>query len=85
MHVAVIHRITDPAGFEEAERAALAASLPEGIDLPVHAETRDHTRAVCIWVGPSVDTVRDLVESVVGQYSDNEYFEVELESSPTPA
>ncbi len=30
MHVAVIHRITDPAGFEEAERAALAAGLPEG-------------------------------------------------------
>ena len=35
---------------------------------------------ICIWEGPSVDEVRDLVESVVGPYSRNEYHEVELES-----
>ena len=85
MHVGVIHRISDPAAFEQAEREALDAGLPEGFRLPVHAETPDHVRAVCVWDGPSVEAVRDLVESVVGQYSQNEYFEVELESSPTPA
>ena len=85
MHVGVIHRISDPAAFEEAEQKALAAGLPEGFRLPVHAETPDHTTALCIWDGPSVEAVRDLVESVVGEYSQNEYFQVDLESSPTPA
>ncbi len=85
MHVGVIHRISDPKAFQQAERAALDAGLPEGFRLPVHAGTPDHTTALCIWEGPSVDAVRDLVESVVSEYSQNEYFEVELESSPTPA
>ncbi len=85
MHVGVIHRISDPAAFQEAEEQALEAGLPEGFSLPVHAATPEHTTGLCIWEGPSVEAVRDLVESVVGRYSDNEYFEVELESSSTPA
>ncbi len=85
MHVGVIHRISDPGAFQQAEQAALDAGLPEGYRLPVHAETPDHTTALCIWEGPSVDAIRDLVESVVGEYSQNEYFHLELESSPTPA
>jgi hypothetical protein len=56
--------------------------LPDDFRLPVHAATRDHTTAICIWQGPSVDAVRDLVESVVGQYSENEYYEMELDQSP---
>ncbi len=80
MNVAVIHRITDTEGFEQAEQKALEAGLPEGFALPVRAATRDHSTAVCIWEGPSVDAVRDLVESVVGEYSQNEYHEVEFES-----
>jgi hypothetical protein len=85
MHVGVIHRISDPQAFERAEQEALDAGLPEGIHLPVHAETPDHRTALCIWQGPSVDAIRDLVESVVGEYSENEYFEVQLESSSAPA
>jgi hypothetical protein len=85
MHVGVIHRISAPAAFHQAEQEALDAGLPEGFRLPVHAETPDHTTAICVWDGPSVEAVRDLVESVVGEYSQNEYFEMELESSPTPA
>jgi hypothetical protein len=37
---------------------------------------------MCIWDGPSVDAVRDLVESVVGKYSENEYYEMELDAVP---
>jgi hypothetical protein len=85
MHVGVIHRISDPAAFEEAEHQALAAGLPDGFRLPVHAESPDHRRALCVWDGPSVEAVRDLVESVVGEYSQNEYFEVQLEDSPSSA
>ena len=81
MHVGVIHRISDPEAFEQAEQKALEAGLPEGLGLPVRAATHDHSTAICIWQGPSVDAVRDLVESVVGQYSENEYHEMELDQS----
>ncbi len=82
MHVGVIHRITDPEGFQAAENQALQAGLPEGFALPVHGETPDHSTGICIWEGPSVEAVRDLVESVVGQYSRNEYYEMHLEAIP---
>ncbi len=81
MHVGVIHRISNPEAFEQAEQKALEAGLPDGIGLPVHAATPDHSMAICIWEAPSVDAVRDLVESTVGDYSENEYYEVELESA----
>jgi hypothetical protein len=81
MHVGVIHRISDPQGFKDAEAKALEAGLPEGFKLPVHAETPDHTTALCVWEGPSVDAVRDLVEAVVGPFSTNEYYEMELDQS----
>ncbi len=82
MHVGVIHRISDPEGFEAAEQKALERGLPEGISLPIHAETPDHTTAICIWQGESVEAVKELVESVVGSYSDNEYFELEVDGLP---
>ena len=81
MHVGVIHRISDPEAFERAEREAVEAGLPEGVGLPVHAATPDHSIAICIWEAPSVDAVRDLVESAVGPYSENEYYEVNLQSA----
>jgi hypothetical protein len=82
MHVGVIHRISDPEGFEQAEQQAIEAGLPDGFALPVHAATPDHKTGICIWDGPSVDAVRDLVESVVGDFSENEYLEMELDAAP---
>lgn len=83
MHVGVIHRISDPVGFEQAEEKALEAGLPDGFTLPVHASTEDHTTGICIWQGPSVEAVRELVESVVGQFSDNEYLAMKVDGLPT--
>ncbi len=82
MYVGVIHRISDPEGFEAAEQKALETGLPEGFSLPINAATPDHTTGICIWEGESVEAVRELVESVVGPYSDNEYLEVEVDGLP---
>ncbi len=82
MYVGVIHRISDPEAFEAAEQRALGAGLPEGISLPIHAATLDHTTGMCIWEGESVEAVRELVESVVGEHSENEYFELEVDGLP---
>lgn len=79
MYVSVIHRVSDPQGFMKAEDDAIAAGLPEGFSLPIHAATHDHEVGICIWEGSSVESVRDLVESVVGPFSQNEYFEMSVD------
>jgi hypothetical protein len=77
--VTVIHRIHDPEGFQAAEERALEAGLPEGIALPVHAATLDHRLGICVWEGSSVTAVREIVESVVGPFADNEYYEMAVD------
>jgi hypothetical protein len=79
MFVTVIHRIQDPEGFQAAEAKALKQGLPPGVALPVHAATRDHRTGLCIWEGKSVEAVREIVEAVVGQYSKNEYFQMDVD------
>jgi hypothetical protein len=79
MFVTVIHRIHDPEGFQAAEAKALEAGLPDGIALPIHAASRDHRMGICVWEGESVAAVRDVVEGVVGPFSDNEYYEMEVD------
>ena len=80
MHVGVIHHVHDPEGFQKAEAEAIQKGIPAQFSLPVQAATPDHRTAICIWQGPSVEAVRQLVESVVGTSSKNEYFEVNLET-----
>ena len=79
MYVTAIHRISDPAGFKKAEDEAVAAGLPDGFSLPIHAATPDRAVGLCIWEGPSVEAVREIVESVVGPFSQNEYFEMSVD------
>jgi hypothetical protein len=76
MYVGVVHHISDPEGFKAAEQESLEAGLPEGLSLPIHATAPDYTTVMCIWEGGSVEVVKELVESVVGEYSENEYFEM---------
>ncbi len=79
MFVTVLHHIHDPEGFVAAEEKALEAGLPPGVALPIHAATNDHSFGVCIWEGESVESVRELVESVVGPWARNEYFEMHVD------
>ena len=79
MFVGVIHHISDPAGFEAAEAKALEQGLPPNVALPIHAATPDHRTGICIWEGASVEAVRELVESVVGPFSNNEYLQLDVD------
>lgn len=79
MFVGVIHHISDPAGFEAAEAKALEQGLPPHVALPIHAATPDHRTGICIWEGASVEAVRELVESVVGPFSENEYLQLDVD------
>ena len=62
-------------GFQAAEAKALETGLPPDIALPIHAATNDHSLGICIWEGESVDAVREVVESAVGPWATNEYYE----------
>ncbi|MGX7677542.1 hypothetical protein ACSMXN_01450 [Jatrophihabitans sp. DSM 45814] len=79
MFVTVIHRIHDPEGFEAAEAKALEGGLPDGVALPIHAATHDHTLGICVWEGKSVDAVREVVEGAVGPFANNEYYEMDVD------
>ena len=74
MYVVAQHHITDPAAFWS--RVKGAPQLPEGIRLHHTFPSTDGSRAVCLWEADSVEAVRNAVESVVGEVSNNEYFEV---------
>jgi len=49
------------------------------VAVSIHAATSDHSLGVCIWEGESVEAVREVVEGVVGAWSDNEYFEMQVD------
>jgi hypothetical protein len=85
VHVGVILRISDPQRFEAAEQRALEAGLPEGFSLPIHVATPDHTTAICVRQGESKEAVKELVESVVGDYGEHEYFEMDVDGLPASA
>jgi hypothetical protein len=76
MNVIAIHHIHDPAGFEKAGNELLTRGITPEFKLPIHAATSDLSKGICIWQGPSVEEVKKLVDSYVGPYSKNEYFEV---------
>lgn len=75
MYVLIEHSISDPESFFSTAESALA-EMPPTIKLHHTFPSTDGTRAVCLWEADSLDQVRDFVESAVGQFSRNEYFEV---------
>lgn len=76
MFVAVEHEISDPAAFW-AKAQEIVPNLPAQVKLHHCFPTKDGSRGICVWEGESVSAVRNYLEAQVGQFSDNEYFEVE--------
>jgi hypothetical protein len=88
MRVGAIHTIHDPAGFQKAEAEALKNELPPEFKFPFVARQKITPKEFCLWEGPSVKAVQELVDSVVGPYSKNEYYEMTMHGmeqlSPEP-
>jgi hypothetical protein len=73
-YIVAIHDISDPDRFWG---AADPAAIPPQVTLHATYPRGDGSRAVCLWEADSVDTVRDLIESVAGDSSRNEFFEAD--------
>ena len=74
MYIVVQHTISDPPTFWN---AADSTGLPPKAKLHHTFPTPDGTRATCVWEAESVETLRNLLEPVVGRASRNEYYAVE--------
>lgn len=72
MRVVAIHRISDPERFHEVVGKAMAEGPPEGWALPVQINASDGRTQVCVWDAPSVEAVKELVDSSVGGLAENE-------------
>jgi hypothetical protein len=67
-------------GFGKWHRSALSENFPVGITLQTFPNATG-TRAVCRWEADTVDSVRNLIDSAVGHYSKNEYFEINADNA----
>lgn len=78
MYIAVRHEISDPQSFWG--KAAKFAIPPE-IRLLSSFPNNDGSKGNCLWEADSIDQVESFIESNLGEYSKNEYFEVNTKSS----
>jgi len=80
MHVVAVHDITDPERFYPAVEAGMK-EMPPGMRVRTMLPSADGSKAVCHWEAESVDAVRSLVESTVGDASNNMFFEAKIEDA----
>ena len=77
MYVSVIHDVSDPEKFWGMNPDV----IPEGVVLHSALPNSDGSRAVCLWEADSMDAVKNIIEENVGQYSRNEYYEVNAQNA----
>jgi len=75
MYVVVKHRINDPERFLSLAQPA-AENAPAGVYGRQFCPSRDRSEAVCLWEAASLEAVRDYVNAITGEASENTYFEV---------
>jgi hypothetical protein len=75
VHVIAVHDITDPERFGAAAGPAIE-QIPASMTLHSMFPSEDGSRAVCVWEAGSIGDVRSYVESVIGEFSRNEFFPV---------
>jgi len=73
MHVIVKHQIKDPKAFFS------IGPPPAGVAGRQMLPSRDRKEAVCLFEAESIDAVRDWLEPLTRNVSNNTYFEVDAE------
>jgi hypothetical protein len=75
MYVVAKHRINDADKFFALSQLA-AENAPAGVYGRQFCPSRDRAEAVCLWEADSLEVVRDYLDSLTGDASENAYFEV---------
>jgi hypothetical protein len=79
MHVAVVHRITDPEKFFSMDAEEVAGGGPPDVRGRQFFPSTDPSSAVCLWEADSVDSLRGYLDPATAGASENTYFEVDAE------
>jgi hypothetical protein len=72
MYIVAQHRIKDPARFW-----SLSPQGPGAPKLHAAYPGQNKTKGVCLWESDSIEALRDFIDSLVGDASENTYFEVD--------
>ena len=77
MHLAVIHEIRDPAGWDRVMGSGELyghPDLPPGFAILASVTQDDARRAMCIWEAPSLDDLQRLLDGAFGEAVVNDCF-----------
>jgi hypothetical protein len=72
MYIVAQHRIKDPDRFW-----ATSPQVPGAPRLEASYRSHDGTKGVCLWEADSIDDLRDFIDTLVEDASENTYFEVD--------
>ena len=88
-YVVVYHRLTDaPTAFARGANLLQGKDAPPGVRVLQFYPSEAPSAVACLWEADSVGTVRDYVDSTLGDSSENAYFEVDADQArglPQPA
>jgi hypothetical protein len=80
MFIVIQHQISNPEKFWGTAQEA-TSKLPADLKLHSSFPNSDGSKAVCVWEANELNTVKELVEGSVGQFSNNEYFAVDAKNA----
>ena len=82
MYVVVHHHIKDPgAAWPRGERLLRGAGAPNGVRGLQFYPSTDGSTITCLWETPSVEAIRQYVDSTLGDSSENRCYEVDAEQA----
>jgi len=76
MYFSVIHHIEDRDLWDKNLAEYDEADVPTGYSNPISYIAADHTRAYCLWTGPSIEGLRSWLDAATSA-ARNEYWEVD--------
>jgi hypothetical protein len=80
MLIVLQHRITNPAtAFTRGQNLLDGNGAPQGTRVLQFYPSTDRNAVFCLWESNSIDELREYADAVMGDSSENSYFEVDVE------
>jgi len=82
VYVVVQHRFSNPeVAFVRGERLIKNEGAPAGVRGLQFYPSRDGSVATCLWEAPSVQAIKEYVDSTLGDSSENDCYEVDADQA----
>jgi hypothetical protein len=80
MFIVLQHRITNPStAFTRGQNLLDGNGAPQGTRVLQFYPSTDGNAVFCLWESNSIDELREYADAVMGDSSENSYFEVDAE------